>query len=158
MISEHATGLRAVRPITAAETRGLRAAVLRPGQTPAELVYPGDDAARTLHLGAFRDAGLVGIASFYFEAQPSAPGRDAVRLRGMATLPAVRGEGFGTALMEAGIAWARAAGAERIWCNARRSARGFYEKLGLVVEGDVFEIPGIGPHYVMSQLFGADRG
>ena len=140
-----------IRRISAAETRGLRAAVLRPGQAASELVYPGDDDAETLHLGVFADGTLVGIASFYFEAPESDPGTNAVRLRGMATAPAVRGTGHGAALMEAGMRWAGREGATLIWCNARSTARGFYEKLGLRTEGNEFEIPGIGPHWRMTR-------
>ena len=35
------------------------------------------------------------------------------------------------------------------WCNARLVAVGFYEKLGLSVYGDIFEIEPIGPHKLM---------
>jgi GNAT superfamily N-acetyltransferase len=36
-----------------------------------------------------------------------------------------------------------------LWCQARVSAMGFYEKMGWVAEGDEFEVPDVGPHYVM---------
>ncbi|MFN9985537.1 MAG: GNAT family N-acetyltransferase [Pirellula sp.] len=36
-----------------------------------------------------------------------------------------------------------------LWCNARESAVSFYAKYGWRVEGEPFEIPKIGPHYVM---------
>lgn len=36
-----------------------------------------------------------------------------------------------------------------LWCNARESAVSFYAKYGWSVEGELFEIPKIGPHYVM---------
>ena len=157
MRSERASTGARIRPITAEETRGLRASVLRPGQAPRELIYPGDEVAGTRHLGAFAGGELVGIASFYTEPLASAPDAKAVRLRGMATAPAVRGRGHGVALMAAGTDWARAAGADLIWCNARSSARGFYEKLGLRTEGEEFELAGIGPHWVMVRFLGSEH-
>ena len=84
-----------VRAITAAETRPLRHAVLRPGQSFEQTVYSRDDHPETLHLGAFDGDRLVAIASLYREARPHRPSRAAWRLRGMATDPDVRGGGFG---------------------------------------------------------------
>jgi ribosomal protein S18 acetylase RimI-like enzyme len=40
-------------------------------------------------------------------------------------------------------------GVSYLWCNARTSAIGFYEKLGMKVISEEFEIPVIGPHKVM---------
>jgi hypothetical protein len=36
-----------------------------------------------------------------------------------------------------------------VWCNARTPAVGFYEKLGFSTIGEEFELPPIGPHYLM---------
>jgi GNAT superfamily N-acetyltransferase len=144
--------------IPAAATRPLRQVVLRPHQAAEELVFPGDDATDTRHFGAYLDEKLVGVASIYREAPPPAlvmdltpPGTtvNAWRLRGMATLPAVQGQGLGRALLEACIAYTTTQDGELLWCNARTPAVGFYLKLGFVTHGDEFEIPGIGPHYVM---------
>ena len=41
-------------------------------------------------------------------------------------------------------------GGRRVWCNARLSAAGFYERVGFGRVGGVFEIAGIGPHAVMT--------
>jgi hypothetical protein len=38
-----------------------------------------------------------------------------------------------------------------VWCNARSPARGFYEREGFTIEGDTFEIAGIGPHFLMAR-------
>ncbi|NNF57149.1 MAG: GNAT family N-acetyltransferase [Rhodothermaceae bacterium] len=143
-----------IRPITAAETRPLRAAILRPGQPPAKLVYPGDDHPDGFHAGAFKNDHLVGIATIYPEPSPEAyraemPAGLAFRLRGMATTPEVRGEGFGRGLLEACFAHVQANGSDLLWCNARIGALAFYQTLGLQTIGPEFDIPGIGPHYVM---------
>ncbi|MDX1419627.1 MAG: GNAT family N-acetyltransferase [Rubricoccaceae bacterium] len=143
-----------VRPITAAETRPLRSSILRPGQPPGALVYPGDDHPQALHAGAFEGARLVGIATVHPEPPPAAyredlPAGEAFRLRGMATLPDVRGGGYGRRLLDACFEHVRAHGGPVLWCNARVVALDFYRRMGLETVGPEFDIPGIGPHYVM---------
>lgn len=140
-----------LRPIPAAETRPLRQRVLRPHQPPEALVYPGDDAAETLHLGAYIGGEQVGVASLFCEAPPGEDEPDSWRLRGMAVTPGAQGGGHGRALLEACLAHAKAQGGARVWCNARTTASGFYLRLGFVVVGDAFELPGIGPHHLMSR-------
>lgn len=143
------TGL-AIRRIDAADTRPLRQRVLRPHQPIDALVYPGDDAPNALHLGAFQDGRIIGIASLALEPFALAPGEANVyRLRGMATDPALRGQGIGGAVLEAGIAQVAKRGARLVWCNARVPAEGFYERHGFRREGKPFELPEIGPHVIM---------
>ena len=36
-----------------------------------------------------------------------------------------------------------------MWCNARKGAVWFYQRLGFVTVSEEFEIAPIGPHYVM---------
>jgi GNAT superfamily N-acetyltransferase len=145
-----------VRAIDAAATRPLRQRVLRPMQAIAELVYPGDDARETRHFGVFDDHGrLVGIASVYRDPKPGTNDARAWRLRGMATEPFARRRGYGAALIDACIAHAIENGGTSLWCNARVSAKEFYAALGFATEGDVFEVPHAGPHYVMSRRIGA---
>jgi GNAT superfamily N-acetyltransferase len=118
----------------------LRAVVLRPGQPRAGSHYSGDDAPDTIHLGAFYAGRCVGSASLYRE--------NGLRLRGMAVEAELRGYGIGAALIREAQRIARQQRRE-LWCNARDSAAGFYEKLGWVVEGEGFEVAGTGPHHVM---------
>lgn len=66
----------------------------------------------------------------------------------MASSPAVRGRGFGAAVLRAGMAEARARGAEVLWCNGRSSARGFYEHQGFTAVGEEFVLEPAGPHHV----------
>ncbi len=143
-----------IRPLTAAETRPLRSAVLRPGQPPASLAYPGDDAPGSFHAGAVVGGEVVGIATVYPEPMPLAPedvldAANAFRLRGMATRPDLQGTGLGRAVLLRCLEHVRDAGAEVLWCNARVPALGFYRRLGFETVGDVFEIAGIGPHFLM---------
>jgi GNAT superfamily N-acetyltransferase len=143
-----------VIPVTPADVRPLRSAILRPGQPPEALVYPGDDDPAALH-AAILDPGdgrVVGIASVAPDPHPHGGLPGDWRLRGMATDPAVRGRGYGAALLAACVEHARAHGGRRIWCNARVPARSLYERGGFTIDGgdESFDIPGIGPHLVMS--------
>ncbi|KAI0169201.1 GCN5-like N-acetyltransferase [Hypoxylon sp. FL1284] len=135
-----------VRPIAAAETYALRHAVLWPSK-PASYVELPDDVDGQ-HFGAFvavgvanRDAGsqgegeevLVSIISLF----PGAQG-EAARFRKFATAPAWQGRGVGSALLAHAIDAAARAGASSVWCDARQSARGFYQRFGLLADGPVF--------------------
>ena len=138
-----------IRPITAAETRWLRHVLLRPRDKPEDLVYPGDDARDSLHVGAFTEGSLVGIASVSRRPVPDGSEKRAWQIRGMATVPELRRRGCGRALVEACIAHAAQAGGRSVWCYARAAAVGFYEACGFKTRGREFQIPGIGPHFLM---------
>ncbi len=142
-----------VELIPAAATRGLRHRVLRPDQDKSACIYPLDEAPTSAHFGAFRNRTLVGIASLFQEPQPEAtetlaPHED-WRLRGMATDPAARGEGYGGALLRACLKQVESFGGRRLWCNGRVDVWGFYRHHGFQRVGDSFDLPGLGPHYVM---------
>jgi GNAT superfamily N-acetyltransferase len=139
-----------VRAVTAAETRALRQEVLRPRRPAADSIYPHDEDASTLHLGAYLDGGVVGIASLYREDRPGGDRKLAGwRLRGMASAPDARGRGVGRALLQACVDHVAASGGGELWCNARTPASGFYARAGFEVVSQPFDIPGIGPHVVM---------
>ncbi len=139
-----------VRPISAADTRPLRQRVLRPHQAADELVFGGDDHPDALHMGAFHDGHLLGIASV---APAPAPGtrEPAWQLRGMAVLPGAQGQGVGRQVLEACLTHLRAHRASLLWCNGRTPARGFYTRLGFTVVGTEFVVPHSGPHFVMTR-------
>ncbi len=138
-----------IRTITPAEQRPLRHSILRPHQRPEEIIYSGDDVPDSLHLGAFLNGELVGIASVVREAPPGEVDSGAWRLRGMATTPQVRRQGYGAALVHACASHAEQHGGTLLWCVGRTSALPFYESLGFRATGDEFETPGTGPHYIM---------
>ena len=140
-----------MRPISAVQVRALRHALLRPFEPPEKIVYSGDDEPDTLHAGAFEGEAFVGIASVCREPMAGSPDSGQWRLRGMATVPAVRGRGAGRALLTACFDHIRARGGSLLWCNARVVALGFYTHLGFVAQGEEFQIVPIGPHYVMTR-------
>ena len=67
----------------------------------------------------------------------------------MASAPHVRGQGYGARALRFGIAEVKKRGGALLWCNARTGAVWFYERLGFSTVGEEFDIPPIGPHYVM---------
>jgi predicted GNAT family N-acyltransferase len=140
-----------VRLISAAETIAVRWPILRPGFPRESAVFPGDDLDPTMHFGAFTAEGLlVGVASIYLAPMPEQPSIErAWQLRGMATLPEVRGAGHGRDLVAACVHAAQKAGGEIIWCNARIVAVPFYAKHGWETMGPEFDIPTVGPHFRM---------
>jgi GNAT superfamily N-acetyltransferase len=142
-----------IEQVPADVVRPLRQAVLRPHQTLAEQVWPGDDTPGAAHFAARDPAApdaLLGIASVTPEPHPHEPRPGDWRVRGMATAPAARGLGLGAHLLAACVAHARASGAHRVWCTARSPVVGFYARAGFVPEGDEFVIPAIGPHRLMT--------
>jgi GNAT superfamily N-acetyltransferase len=144
-----------IRVISAAETRPIRHLVLRPHQSPEMLVYAGDDAPDSLHVGAFLDGALVGVASVLRQSFAGAPDLDTWQLRGMATLPNARRMGCGAALVHACIAHVEGYGGAALWCNGRTSALRFYRTLGFETLGEEFMTPETGPHFVMWRAIGA---
>jgi GNAT superfamily N-acetyltransferase len=124
-----------IRNISAQEAQPLRASVLRPGRPFAASVYPLDDEAESLHLGAFEDERLVTVASFFHEPPPGEENETAWRLRGMVTLPEAQRKGYGRAVLLKGMAQVARSGGKLLWCNARTDAVDFYRKLNFETEG-----------------------
>ena len=70
----------------------------------------------------------------------------------MAVLPTHQKKGLGDLLLEAAEDYIKQKDADLIWFNAREVAVGFYSKAGYTISGELFEIPNVGPHYVMFKL------
>jgi len=138
-----------ITAISAAQTRDLRSRILRPRQLPETLIYDGDDEQDTFHIGAFCNGQLSGIGSVMRRNPAGDPSPDNWLLRGMATTPETRGSGLGKAILNEAIRYCRERDGALLWCNARTSAADFYQKSGFVIEGEEFELPDIGPHFLM---------
>lgn len=138
-----------VLQISARDTHSLRHKVLRQGRPIEECYFEGDEDDQTFHLGAFINTKLVSVASFYYERNPAFEDENQYRLRGMATLEEHRGSGHSRALLKTAFPIIKQNFCSLVWCNARLSAVGFYEKTGFVVTGEQFEVPIIGPHFLL---------
>lgn len=124
-----------IRVISAREAQPLRAAILRPGRPFEASVYPLDERAESLHLGAFEEGRLVTVASFFHEPPPGEEDESAWRLRGMVTLPEAQRRGYGRDVLLRGMASVAERGGTLLWCNARVDAVDFYRKLDFETEG-----------------------
>jgi N-acetylglutamate synthase-like GNAT family acetyltransferase len=136
------------RRATLAEILELRHAVLRPGLPREAAAFEGDDEDATRHFGAFAPSGeILGCLSLM---RRPWRGADAHQLRGMATDPTHGRSGVGRALLAYALgAVAEETGIAVAWCNARTEAAGFYRRLGWEIVSGPFDIPGVGPHYLM---------
>ena len=127
----------------------IRNDVLRGGMlTLDECRWPSDNISGTFHLGYYIESRLICIASFHPQSYGEFEGAG-YQLRGMATIDEYRGQGIGNKLLNFGLTYLRGQGANYLWCNARKKALKFYRDMGLEVISDEFEVPVIGPHYVM---------
>jgi len=140
-----------IRLIDAASTRPIRGDVLRPGQPSHRLMYPGDDAETSLHLGCVAEGGhVVAVVSLYDECLPDGD-EPAWRIRGMATHEGFRSLGYGRLLLRACLEHVMDTRPGVVWCNARTTAAGFYRSNEFEQRGPVFEIEDIGPHVIMTR-------
>jgi GNAT superfamily N-acetyltransferase len=135
--------------LEAHEVCELRRLILRPHQSASDCSHASDRAPGTLHVGATIAGHLASIATILREPLEGDPSDEDWRVRGMATLPEAHGLGLGGMVLRPCIEHAEAKGARLIWCNARSPAVGFYQRFGFEVRGDEFQLPDIGPHYVM---------
>ena len=83
------------------------------------------------HFGAFEDNALIGVVSLFQN------GKD-FQFRKFAVDEGMQGKGIGTTLLNYIMDFAINEGADRIWCNARLSAIGFYLKAGFTQTSNFF--------------------
>ena len=126
-----------VRVVDEALTRELRRSVLRPHLSLADEL-PGDDVPQAVHLAALDGDRALCACIIYADACPWRRGEPAWHLRQMATGPQARGLGLGRAVLSAAGAHAAGQGAALLWCDARETAAGFYERCGWHRHGGVF--------------------
>lgn len=134
------------RKASVEEILDLREAVIIAGTNrPSE--YPGDRDETTFHMGGFVGGENVCCGTFLLTDWFGEP---AYQLRGMATREDVRGEGIGAALLAATERFILAdTPVRQLWCSARVSAVGFYQRIGWSVVSDVYDVPNVGPHRKM---------
>jgi N-acetylglutamate synthase-like GNAT family acetyltransferase len=108
--------------------------------TPEELEKEKEE----ILIGAFEEEKMLGCCML-ITVNPST-----VRLRQMAVLNNLQGKGVGRALMQFAENIARDRGFKKIMMHARKSAAGFYEKLGYQICSPEFEEVTL-PHYEMEK-------
>ena len=123
-----------IQQVDVEKIRPLRSLVLRPGQPIDSTNYEKDNEILTLHYANIINKKVCSIATFYPEPMIELNAFYAYRLRGMATHP---------------IYDIKNLGGDLIWCRARLVAIDFYQSIGFLKIGPIYEIEGIGPHYTM---------
>ncbi len=136
----------------------VRHQVLRQGQPRSSCYYPEDSYKHTVHFAAKLNNEIVGCASIYKESHPDFSLKQSWRIRGMAVYEVFQGRNIGTQLLETCINHAIKQKAHVIWCNARLNAVKFYKNSGFKIIGDEFDLPGIGPHFLMAKNLGIHIG
>lgn len=106
--------------------------------------FPGDDLESTIHILAQNGDLLIGCVTLMCDAS-----KPSIQLRGMAVALENQKSGVGRSILETAHSIASQK-KKSLWCNARFSAIGFYERNGWKTEGELFEIPVIGAHAVMA--------
>ena len=141
-----------IKKITAFETIIVRHPVLRPGRPIESCHFDGDDLPTTSHFGLFLENQLAGVISAFKAQNKLFSEENQYQIRGMAVLSEFQKKGFGEALLEYCENEIRLKSGNLIWFNARETAIGFYEKSGYEILGDPFEIPDVGPHYILFKV------
>lgn len=127
----------------------LRSKMLRNSAPESECVFPTDNIEGIFHLAYYVDETEIATVATFFPQNMQDKEASGYQLRGMATDAPFFGKGYGAALVKYAVDYIKEAKAEYIWCNARTSAVDFYKKQGFDVVSEEFEIPGVGPHYIM---------
>ena len=96
------------------------------------------------HFGAFADNRLIAVVSVF-------PNGTDVQFRKFAVAPEAQGQGAGKALLQYITGFAINEGGNRLWCNARVSATGFYAKHDFQRTGETFNRNGI-DYEIMEKL------
>lgn len=139
-----------IRFITAEDTLALRSLVLRNGLDKDLCLFDHDSLPTTFHLGYFNAENKLVCILTCMKQKHGKLAKDAYRLRGMATHPEHRRNGYAAELLKAAMKHlSEQLHIEYLWFNARKVAYPFYEALGFEYMSDEFEIPEIGPHKEM---------
>ncbi len=138
-----------VAVVDAAVTRELRRSVLRPTWPVGSPM--GSDVDDAVHLAAVDGTEVVGACVLLARPYPLQPGTPlAWQLRGMVTALHRRGQGIGAVVLARAVDELITRRARLVWCDARTSARRFYEQHGFVAEGDEMVQAETGlPHFRM---------
>jgi GNAT superfamily N-acetyltransferase len=143
-----------IKEISSLETHQVRLPVLRKGMTREDCIFKGDDLETTIHLGAFQNSQIVGVATFLVKSntdiQSNAPHAAIMyQLRGMGVLENNQGQGIGAELIKYAEHKLKDMNAAVLWFHARTSALEFYNKMGYKVLGEQIHLEPAGPHFKM---------
>lgn len=112
----------------------MRQAVMYPQENISFVQLDDDEAGQ--HWGLYLADELVSVISLFDK-------NGSIQFRKFATKTERQGMGYGTALLQHVMEWARANGKKNIWCNARLTATGIYKKFGMRAVGKTWQKYGL---------------
>ena len=113
-----------IKEIKPSETLDLRHRILSPNKSVDSIILTEDDVGQ--HFGLFKDAQLISVISLFIE-------NDMAQFRKFATETFEQYKGYGSILLNYIIEESVKNNVKNLWCNARLTALGFYEKFGFEV-------------------------
>jgi ribosomal protein S18 acetylase RimI-like enzyme len=128
-----------IRTISWQQTIPLRHAVLWPNKPPEHCHVAGDSEGK--HFGVFIDGSLICVASVYIILNNA-------RLRKFATDPKYQNQGVGSKMLGHIIQTLKNSNVGFLWCDARESALGFYQRFDMQANGERFYKAQV-PYYKM---------
>jgi predicted N-acetyltransferase YhbS len=131
------------------EIQQLRNEVLWPHKTFENCILETDRLSTTFHFGIQEEGLTVATVTLQQEKTDKLQQEKQYRLRAMAVREGYRGQGFGEAIVEAGLNHLRELGVEVVWCDARVAALNFYRRLQFEELEEEYDIPIIGLHRFM---------
>jgi len=123
-----------IKVISSSQTLLIRQKAMWPNK-PLEFVkLENDEEGR--HFGLFINDILISVVSLFIE-------QEEAQFRKFATLPEFQGKGYGSHLLEMVLEVVHQEGCIKVWCNARVSKIGYYNKFGLRETAKTFEKGGV---------------
>ncbi len=113
-----------ITEIKPSETLDLRHRILSPNKSIDSIILAEDDSGQ--HFGLFMNAQLISVISLFIE-------NDTGQFRKFATETSEQNKGYGSILLNRIIEESIKNNVKNLWCNARTTALGFYEKSGFEV-------------------------
>jgi GNAT superfamily N-acetyltransferase len=121
----------------------IRQQVMWPDQ-PIDFVRVPED-ENGIHFGLFVEENLISVVSVFIQGQEA-------QFRKFATVDKYQGMGYGSKLLQYIFDFLKGKNTSRIWCNARISKAGFYQKFGMEPTKVTFEKEGM-EYMVMERVY-----
>ena len=107
--------------------------VLYPEQDFEKAMLPDDE--KGMHLGLFDQNILISVVSLFRTG-------NSMQFRKFATRSEFQHKGYGSEILRYLLEESKNEGCDHIWCNARKSASGFYSKFGFLETGRTYSANG----------------
>lgn len=123
-----------IKEVSVDQILPIRQQVMWPDKSIDFVRVPEDE--NGIHFGLFVEENLISVVSVFIHGQEA-------QFRKFATLEQFQGKGYGSRLLEYIFDFLEGKKVTRIWCNARTSKAGFYQKFGMVETEVIFQKEGM---------------